>query len=69
MRDSGLKVNDSKTELCVFHRKEIHSVWVSVGGDSGKSVNEMNVLGVIFYSKLTWSAPWSAHVLTYRVKN
>ena len=26
------------------------------GGDSVKSVNQMNVLGVIFDSKLTWSA-------------
>ena len=56
MCTTGLKVNDSKTELCVFHRKERHIVQVRVGADSVQSINQMNVLGVIFDNKLNWSA-------------
>ena len=50
LKKSGLKVNESKTELCLFFKREIILNNVSV-----KSKTSMNVLGVYFDSKLTWS--------------
>ena len=60
LRDSGLKVNETKTEICIFHRSEIRVVEIRVGLNLVKSVNEMNVLGVKFDSNLKWSPHVSA---------
>ena len=34
LRDSGLKVNDSNIEVCVFHRNETATIQIRVGADS-----------------------------------
>ena len=55
LKDSGLKVNESKTEICLFHRKDTPQVVISVSGVNVKSKDHINVLGIIFDSKLTWA--------------
>ena len=55
LKDSGLAVNESKTELCLFHRKDHHPITLFLSGQEITSKNEINVLGVTFDSKLQWS--------------
>ena len=52
---SGLKVNEQKTELCHFYRKDTPPVEITINETVIQSTNEMNVLGVLFDSKLTWA--------------
>jgi hypothetical protein len=54
-RDSGLKVNESKTEICLFHRMDYPPIVIKIGDSTIKTSKSMNVLGVIFDSKLQWS--------------
>ena len=54
LRDSGLKVNDSKTEICLFHRKDHPPISLNLNGNNLKSKDSMNVLGVAFNCKLNW---------------
>ena len=56
LKDSGLKVNESKTEICLFHRNDRRSIEISVNNVSLVSTPQIKVLGVIFDSKLTWAA-------------
>ena len=55
LRGSGLVVNESKTEICLFHRNDKPSVTVTLNGTPVKSKKYMNVLGVLFDSKLNWN--------------
>ena len=55
LRGSGLSVNESKTEICLFHKKDQPSVNIRIDNVLIKSKKSMNVLGVIFDSKLTWN--------------
>ena len=48
-------LNESKTELCLFHRKDHHPITFFLSGQEITSKNEINVLGVTFDSKLQWS--------------
>ena len=48
--------NDSKMELCVFHRLDQPCSKIKVFNSVITSQNTMNVLGVNFESKLQWSA-------------
>ena len=50
-----LVVNEDKTEVCLFHRHDQPLIRVMIGGRAVTSKKSMNVLGVIFDSKLTWS--------------
>ena len=54
LRDSGLKVNEAKTEMCLFHKKDQPTVQMVFNNQILKSKKQMNVLGVIFDSKLNW---------------
>ena len=62
MKDSGLKINKSKTELCVFTRTAHQAVSITVNGTIIESKNTMNVLGLLFDSKLQWG-PHVAKIL------
>ena len=55
LRDSGLVVNESKTEVCLFHKNDPPKVSIKLLGSTIHSKKEMNVLGVTFDSKLTWT--------------
>ena len=63
LRGSGLAVNDSKTELCLFHRLDQPRFKIKIFNSEIESKNTMNVLGVIFDSKLQWSAQVSHTIL------
>jgi hypothetical protein len=54
LKDSGLVVNNNKTDVCLFHRNDQLPVTVKVSGALVMSKKSMNVLGVIFDSKLNW---------------
>ena len=55
VRDSGLVVNESKTEICLFHRNDQQNVTINVCGTPVTTKSFMNVLGVTFDCKLNWS--------------
>ena len=55
LRDSGLTVNESKTEVCVFHKNDPPTVEIRVCNSMVKSKKSINVLGVMFDSKLNWN--------------
>ena len=54
LRDSGLKVNEEKTELCLFHRLDHHPITITLNNKIILSRKKMNVLGVTFDSKMQW---------------
>ena len=54
LRDSGLVVNESKTEVCLFHKNDQPQISITLQGVSVTSKKSMNVLGVIFDAKLNW---------------
>ena len=55
-KKSGLVVNCAKTEVCLFYKSDVGSVSVMVCNNRITTSNQMNVLGVIFDSKLQWNA-------------
>ena len=55
LKKSGLKVNESKTELCLFHRSSQTKVILKISNNEIKSLDNMNVLGIIFDNKLNWN--------------
>ena len=55
LKDSGLKINEEKTELCLFHRTDRAPIRITLNGQPIISKTSINVLGVQFDSKLTWS--------------
>jgi hypothetical protein len=56
LKGSGLKVNEKKTELCIFHRNGNTDGSLSIDNNLIASKNEINVLGITFDSKLQWSS-------------
>ena len=52
--DSALVVNDSKTEICLFHEHDQQKIHLQIGDTAISSKSFMNVLGVTFDSKLNW---------------
>ena len=55
LKGSGLVVNESKTEICLFHTNDQPQIRIKLQDSIVLSKKSMNVLGVIFDSKLTWS--------------
>ena len=55
LRDSGLVVNEAKTEICLFHTNDQPLVTIMLQDSEILSKKSMNVLGVTFDSKLNWS--------------
>ena len=56
LTDSGLMVNEAKTELCLFHRNDHPPIVVNINNRNLQSKKSMNVLGVSFDSKLNWQS-------------
>jgi hypothetical protein len=54
LKDSGLVVNNSKTEICLFHRNDQNPVQVNVASALVKSQKSMNVLDVLFDCRRNW---------------
>ena len=55
LKDSGLVVNEEKTEMCLFYKTDHAPVELTLNGKIVKSKKTINVLGVIFDSKMQWS--------------
>ena len=55
LKDSGLKVNETKTKICLFHRNVTRPVDVILNGITLKITPTIKVLGVIFDSQLKWT--------------
>ena len=56
LSNSGLKVNETKTELCLFHRNDHPPIQLEFNAEILTTKNNMNVLGVSFDSKLNWQS-------------
>ena len=54
LRQSGLRVNDLKTEVCLFHRNDCRLIHITVNGSQIQSKSNMNVLGISFDTKRQW---------------
>ena len=52
LKNSGLKVNDEKTEICIFSRTDVASIVMDINWEKVTTKKEMNVLGITFDSKL-----------------
>jgi hypothetical protein len=52
----GLTVNYSKNELCLFHQLDQPHIKITIFNSEIKSQNTINVLGVLFNTKLQWLA-------------
>ena len=55
LKDSGLKVNDTKTEACLFNVRDHPTIEININNNVIKTKPSMNVLGVQFDSKLQWN--------------
>ena len=51
---SGLKVNEGKTEMCLFLRNDYAPITLTINGSKIKSTPSIKVLGVDFDSKFNW---------------
>ena len=63
LKDSGLKVNEQKTEMVLFYKKDCLPITITLNQIIIRSIDCMNVLGVKFDSKLQWSRHVS-HTIT-----
>ena len=52
---SGMKVNEQKTDLCLFYKGDTTPIEINLNNKVIKSNKIINVLGVIFDSKLQWA--------------
>ena len=55
LQENGMKVNKSKTEICLFYKSDIKADDCLVGNSLIKVKNPISVLGLIFDSKLSWN--------------
>jgi hypothetical protein len=51
LKKSGLKVNEAKTEVCLFYKNETRPVEIMISNTKVKSKSTISVLGIIFDSK------------------
>ena len=54
LRQSGLKVNGGKTEVCQFHKKDHPIINITIDNVIIQSKHTIGGLGVAFDSKLQW---------------
>ena len=50
MRRSGLKINDKKTEICIFHKKEARAKEIIINHDTLKTSIEFEYYFLSIYS-------------------
>jgi hypothetical protein len=55
LKNSGLKVNNNKTELCLFYKNDTAPISITLDGVSIKSTKNIYVLSVLFDAKLSWA--------------
>ena len=47
-------MNETKTECCLFHKNDHNLINLNINGVLIRSKHSINVLGVLFDSKLNW---------------
>jgi hypothetical protein len=62
LKKSGLKVNEVKTEVCLFFKNETRPVEVMISNAKEKSKSTLSVLRIVFDTKLSWT-PQVQHFL------
>ena len=55
LKMSGMKVNEDKTEFCIFHRNDVQQTSIKIFNNEVFSKSTIKILGVTFDSKLNWS--------------
>ena len=55
MTSSGLKVNESKTEVCIFHRTQSRLTNITIDNTILTTTSTMNILGITFDCNLKWN--------------
>ena len=63
LKDLGLVVNNSKTEFCYFNKQDTPHILINLQENIIESIKQMNVLRMIFHTKLQWS-PQVAQTIT-----
>ena len=48
-------MNESKTEMCLYHKNDHQPIELKINNETIRSKLSMNVLGVLFDSKLQWA--------------
>ncbi len=54
LKHSGLIVNESKTELCLFHKANHNPIDITINNVNIRSKTTINVLGILFDSQMKW---------------
>ena len=57
MTMSGLKINENKTEVCIFHRCTEISIEIIINNANIKTSNTINILGIQFDLNGTCNTP------------
>jgi hypothetical protein len=55
LRQLGLNINQTKTELCLFYKNDLTLVSINLDGMQIRSKKSINIVGVDFVSRLNWS--------------
>jgi hypothetical protein len=55
LRQSSLKINEEKTEVCLFNRLNVATIVINLGNAAIASIKSKNLLGEIVDLKLNWS--------------
>ena len=55
LTNSGLKINDSKTQIRIFHRRNLVSKTIKIKNSLIQTQNTITILGMTFDSKLNWN--------------
>ena len=55
MSSSGLRINETKTEICIFHRSHSSILNVTLNNTRIQSTNTINILGTLFDSNMKWN--------------
>ena len=63
MRNSGLKINVSKTEICLFSKHDEQPIRVRINNELVNSSDSINLLGVQFDSRMQWSKHVSSAII------
>ena len=59
MSSTGLKINETKTEICIFHRSRTITMDIVIENTVLSSTNTMSILGIMFDSNLKWNHQYS----------
>jgi hypothetical protein len=63
LKGAGLTVNESKTEQCLFHQLDQPRITINLFSSEIKSLSSIKALGVLFDTKIQWSAHVSKTIL------